>query len=332
MEKVKMVTQVAGEEVFVGECHPARARVLVKKQIASWLDGKVLLHVLNVHDKLLASNPDAWHGPLDDGNVSKQEMERRTAWFRSFMEKSSRALVAGTVELPSEEELQQARAGGYDVLFDGESRNQVMDWLVPALRALLSEEDFDIGDVGCQVRLQDIRTKVVAEVVKAGVPDSWQIMCDLMDFATNLAIPDEEVAGYFEDVPLGEPAVDPQLLWEVDPDVSAVFGGVTPVPLFETMNEDGVPEMTHTRANSIDPSTRVDGMTTPSLHRSAPVFDRQVYEKQLARDVVLAEGARAALYEETPRLVASIRQVQALHSRPLSGKVTVRLSTEPSAG
>lgn len=329
MEKVKMVTQVAGEEVFVGECHPARARVLVKKQIASWLDGKVLLHVLNVHDKLLASNPDAWHGPLDDGNVSKQEMERRTAWFRSFMEKSSRALVAGTVELPSEEEVKQARAGS-EIPFGGEAREQVMGWLVPALRALLSEEGFDIGDVGCQGRLQDIRTKVLTEVAKAGVVDGWQVMGDLMAFATNLAIPDEEVAGYFEDVPLGEPAVDPQSLWEVDPDVSAVFGGVTPYPLFETMNEDGVPEMSHTRTNSIDPSVRVDGMTTPSLHSSAPVFDRQVYEKQLARDVVLAEGARAALYEETPRLVASIRQVQALYSRPPSGKITVRLSTEPS--
>ncbi len=30
MEVVKMIASVAGEEVFMGECHPARARVLVK--------------------------------------------------------------------------------------------------------------------------------------------------------------------------------------------------------------------------------------------------------------------------------------------------------------
>lgn len=104
MEVVKMVASVAGEEVFVGECHPARARVLVKKQLASWKDGKILLHVLQVHDKLLAANPEAARGPLDDENVSKQEMERRLAWFRSFMDKSARVLVRGHRPLPSKEE------------------------------------------------------------------------------------------------------------------------------------------------------------------------------------------------------------------------------------
>lgn len=107
MESVKMVTNVAGEEMYVGECHPARARVLVKKELASWRDGKVLLHVLNVHDKLLSSNPEAARGPLDDNNVSKQEMERRFAWFRSFMDKTTRVLVAGRMELPSKEEAEE---------------------------------------------------------------------------------------------------------------------------------------------------------------------------------------------------------------------------------
>jgi hypothetical protein len=106
MEMVKMVASVAGEEVFVGECHPARARVLVKKQLASWKDGKILLHILNVHDKLLENNPELAHGPLDDGNVSKLEMERRLAWFRSFMEKSSKALARLARPLPSLEEAQ----------------------------------------------------------------------------------------------------------------------------------------------------------------------------------------------------------------------------------
>lgn len=109
MEAVKMVASVAGEEVFVGECHPARARVLVKRQFASWKDGKVLLHILNVHDQVLSTNPEAIRGPLDDGNVSKQELERRMAWFRSFMEKVTHVVASHFIELPSKEEAEAWR-------------------------------------------------------------------------------------------------------------------------------------------------------------------------------------------------------------------------------
>lgn len=107
MEVVKMIASVAGEEVFMGECHPARARVLVKKQLASWKDGKLLLHILGVHDALLTNNPESARGPLDDENVSKQEMERRFAWFRNFMVKSTKVFAKMARSLPS---LEDARA------------------------------------------------------------------------------------------------------------------------------------------------------------------------------------------------------------------------------
>lgn len=101
---IKMITSIAGEEIFVGDCHPARARILVKKELASWKDGKLLLHVLGVHDALLKGNPDVARGPLDDENVSKQEMERRLAWFRSLMVKSSKVFAQMARPLPSLEE------------------------------------------------------------------------------------------------------------------------------------------------------------------------------------------------------------------------------------
>lgn len=87
--KIKMVARIAGEEVYVGECNSARARILVKQNYASWHEGKILLHILNVHDTLLATNPILGQGPLDDENVSKQEIERRMAWFRSVLQKTS---------------------------------------------------------------------------------------------------------------------------------------------------------------------------------------------------------------------------------------------------
>ena len=104
---IKMVTSIAGEEVFVGDCHPARARILVKKELASWKDGKLLLHILGVHDALLKGNPDVARGPLDDENVSKQEMERRLAWFRSFLVKSSKVFAKMAQSLPSLEEAEE---------------------------------------------------------------------------------------------------------------------------------------------------------------------------------------------------------------------------------
>lgn len=115
MQTVKMFASVAGEEVFCGECHPARARILVKKEVASWKDGNVLLHVLGVHDALLVHNPGMARGPLDDENVSKQEMERRLAWFRSFLVKSSEVLAQETVKFPTPEEAAEwASSAGVD--------------------------------------------------------------------------------------------------------------------------------------------------------------------------------------------------------------------------
>lgn len=134
MEVVKMIALVAGEEVFMGECHPARARVLVKKELASWKDGKLLLHVLSVHDKILANNPEAIYGPQDKGGVSKAELERRLAWFRSFMTTSTKVLAQMARPLPSLEEA--LRWAGPPVDAEGDSCVEIEVEEVP-----LTEED-----------------------------------------------------------------------------------------------------------------------------------------------------------------------------------------------
>lgn len=92
---IKMVTNLAGTEIPVGDCHPGQARVLVKQDLAAWQDGKLLLLLRPAFLELLSSNEDAWKGPLDDANVSGAERDRRMAWFKQFIRLGAEALSKG---------------------------------------------------------------------------------------------------------------------------------------------------------------------------------------------------------------------------------------------
>lgn len=95
---VKMLAKVGDSEVALGVCHPAQARVLVRDGIAAWQDGQLLVSVTPTHLTLLGSNPDAWVGPEDGtGAVSPNEMERRKAWFKSFMSKGTLAIASASL-------------------------------------------------------------------------------------------------------------------------------------------------------------------------------------------------------------------------------------------
>lgn len=312
MEVVKMVTKVAGEEVFVGECHPARARVLVKRQLASWMDGKVLLHVLNVHDKLLASNPEAARGPLDDENVSKQEMERRLAWFRSFMERSSRALVAGTVELPTVEEAAKSVYDSVPRLSD-EGRAFVRGPIEERLRSFFAENrSWDDREVFLASVRKDAHDAVMAQMMAEGVnpAEAWQVAGEVVDEAHLKAIPDDEVDVFFMDEVDLDP-VDPGV-WETEPDVSAMFG----------------PDWAFKAKIAALVSPRDDiKLDEPTMAPSPPPFDVEAYKQGRERDARLLAAQQSAL-EEAPRPVATLRQVMAVHARTPSGNVRVRLTPQ----
>ena len=325
---VKMVTQVAGEEVFVGECHPARARVLVKKQLASWLDGKVLLHVLHVHDKLLASNPEAWSGPLDDRNVSKQEMERRIAWFRSFMEKSARALTADVVELPTVEEAEKwAKPMAASVSLPNEARAQIVFPFTERLRLLFAEDGFDAGSKEGQAQLgqvrKDIREAVLLKMAEAGAVtlDSWSVAGDLMEEAINAGITDEEAASYFDEGAPFEAQVfeesvvesDPiESMWETVPDVTGVFASPAPLTLSDYLDveEPDLPGLPPEFGMPPTTSPKLHPLTTGVAAHMEPLFDPDTYKARLERDQRLIEATHVALYEEPPKVIASLRQVE----------------------
>ena len=228
MEVIKMIASVAGEEVFVGECHPARARVLVKKQLASWKDGKILLHVLSVHDKMLESNPHAAHGPLDDKNVSKAELERRLAWFRSFMEKSTQVLAKGNVALPTLEEVAAWRQP--DSSKGSEPWAEVPSWDGPPTRTSTHTRFVVMPPYRtAAAAVSDAETKEYFHTNTLALSDLWapesqdgDILADLFGMPADAKVEseddatDEDVAAFLREYGL-------EVLWLTDPDVNAEF-------------------------------------------------------------------------------------------------------------
>ena len=102
MKNIKMVAKLGDQQIPMGVCSPAQARILVKEDLAAWQDGSIILFVRNAHASLLANNPDAWVCESDDRNVSKAEIDRRKTWFNSLMPK---AVTAFTEKRGSEKDI-----------------------------------------------------------------------------------------------------------------------------------------------------------------------------------------------------------------------------------
>ena len=82
MSQVIMFTRVGDEEVHIGKCTHAQARILEKKQHGRIENGKLFLNVRPVH----LAVAEAWleHSPSDP-NVSKAELQRRMEWLKKLM-------------------------------------------------------------------------------------------------------------------------------------------------------------------------------------------------------------------------------------------------------
>lgn len=85
MKTIKMVAKVGDQQVPVGTCNSAQARILVRDDLAAWQDGELILFIRKAHAALLEVNPDVWRYHGDNYNVSDAEVARRKAWFLSFM-------------------------------------------------------------------------------------------------------------------------------------------------------------------------------------------------------------------------------------------------------
>jgi hypothetical protein len=77
-----MVTRLGDQEVVVGECSSAQARILSKKEHAKFVDGKLMVSIRPFHaDMALNSIADRDKDP----NVSTAEVRRRLDWFRGLL-------------------------------------------------------------------------------------------------------------------------------------------------------------------------------------------------------------------------------------------------------
>lgn len=90
---VKMVIRVGKDEVPLGECHPAQARNLVKKEYASWDDGKLLILGRPTFLRMLGDEKEHWTLSYERPDVSDSELDRRKAWFKEFMTQAVKAVI-----------------------------------------------------------------------------------------------------------------------------------------------------------------------------------------------------------------------------------------------
>ena len=80
---VKMIADLGkGEPFNAGHCHPSQARILVKKKLAEWRDGKLLVMLRPIH---IAVAMNTLTLPGEERVVSEEEVERRQNWFRSIL-------------------------------------------------------------------------------------------------------------------------------------------------------------------------------------------------------------------------------------------------------
>jgi len=83
-KSIKVIADLGkGEPFDAGHCHPSQARILVKKKLAEWRDGKLLVMLRPVH---IAVAMNTLTLPGEDRKVSEEEVERRQAWFRSVVQ------------------------------------------------------------------------------------------------------------------------------------------------------------------------------------------------------------------------------------------------------
>lgn len=78
MSHVIMVARVGDQEVHVGKCTHAQARILVKKEHGRIEDGKIVLNLRPVHVQVAEQMIERDANP----NVSKAELNRRMEWLR----------------------------------------------------------------------------------------------------------------------------------------------------------------------------------------------------------------------------------------------------------
>lgn len=108
MKSVKMIAKIGDQQISVGTCNPAQARILVRDGLAAWQDGSLILHIRPVHLNLLASNPNLWRCKDDNDNTSQGELDRRKAWFLQFLPLAAEALTKGKSVMGDLEHIQTA--------------------------------------------------------------------------------------------------------------------------------------------------------------------------------------------------------------------------------
>lgn len=207
---VTMVATVGGQELVIGQCLPAQARILTKKGHGKLVDGKLQVAIRPVH---LAVAVNTVVEGSDDPNVSNAELERRLDWLRTIMN----AVVKSETHGSDLDAILGYTQGVLDGLTNPRSGLAHLDVemqlalrKMEVLRETLGRDQF-------RVTLSGIKGEDIVEdgVVREFVP-----------------LTDEEADAYYDDTddpheghsPHGPSHDDLVALWRTAPDLSHAFG------------------------------------------------------------------------------------------------------------
>tara|TARA_R110000824_G_scaffold68263_9_gene176743 strand:+ start:103 stop:762 length:660 start_codon:yes stop_codon:yes gene_type:complete len=98
MSNVLMVTQIGDQELHVGKCTHAQARIITKKKHGEIRDGKLYLQLRPIHLQTAFSQVET---EPRDPNVSKAELARRMEWLKSLVGGITQAELRTNVRGPS---------------------------------------------------------------------------------------------------------------------------------------------------------------------------------------------------------------------------------------
>ena len=206
---VSMYYRFGEDNLPLGKCNPATARVLVKKELATWEDGNLKVILRPAHSEILDRDPyQLIRRAEDDQNVSKAELDRRLDWFKQFIRKATMALAS--MGMPREidpEEINAAKVIADNLKFMAE--NEAAQYL---------EEDEGQFQLSCK-RASDEDLKEYG-FIDDGIIISEEGYC----FPPNTNVVAAESSKSTNGMSAQDTIEMMSKFWESAPDVSNVFG------------------------------------------------------------------------------------------------------------
>lgn len=231
---VSMFYRFGEENLPLGKCHPSQARILVRKELATWEDGNLKVILRPAHSEILDRDPyQLIRRAEDDQNVSKAELDRRLDWFKQFARKATMAL--GELGRPGQDISQEAVEEGkrrfetIRELATTEAVTYKKFTLIPKTMNIAEAMDFFLDEKGGDLVEADLDLEALPENTEKELPSLWDTSPDVSEVFQPKKV---KITEETTEKPQEKSVETLSDLWETAPDVSETFA-VTPSKLSE---------------------------------------------------------------------------------------------------